>query len=100
MSSNHTEVREALYHLNMKTKEVAELDCQAVGNALFGLRGMSSTHVEVRDVLQTFSTKIRQMRGKDFTEDQIIVCKLFCEISTLYKHLISYNRWLSVDLRG
>jgi hypothetical protein len=77
MSSDHIEVRETIHELNIKTKAVDDLDCQAVGNAMYGLRRMSSEHAEVRDVLSTFSSKVREMSVKDFTTEQI-------KVSTFY----------------
>ena len=59
MSGKEVEVRELLGALSSKISESKEmLDGQEIGNALYGLQGMSSEEVEVREVLRALSSKI------------------------------------------
>jgi len=58
-SSEHAEVRTLLSALAGKVPECEEIfGEQAVGNTLFGLRGMSSEHDEVRLILHVLTPKI------------------------------------------
>ena len=41
----------------------ASLNAQEVGNAVYGLRCMSSDHVEVRSLLSALEPKVRSCRG-------------------------------------
>ena len=42
----------------------AELNGQAIGNALYGLQGMDSSHTEVRQLLKALTTKINASRAE------------------------------------
>ena len=63
MSGKEVEVRELLGALSSKISESKEmLDGQEIGNALYGLQGMSSEEVEVREVLRALSSKILESK--------------------------------------
>ena len=60
MSSEHRSVLNVLSALNAKVSESdALLTGQGIGNALYGLQGMSSDVKEVQDILSALAVKIR-----------------------------------------
>lgn len=61
MSCEHIEVRKMLKALCAKVGQCKyEFTSQEIGSALYGLQGMSSTRVEVQNVLKVFSMKIKR----------------------------------------
>ena len=47
----------------------AEVDGQGIGNALYGLQGMSSEVLEVRELLEVLAERVKTFRG-EFTEQE------------------------------
>jgi hypothetical protein len=59
MKSDYKEVRELLHVLSTQVSGCIEpLSAQAVGNALYGLQGMSSDCKEVRELLHVLAGQV------------------------------------------
>lgn len=73
MNSEHPEVRNLLRVLAIRiNRSSAEMKAQEMANALYGLQGMSSDHIEVKELLIAIEKKIISSRSSQIFNSQEI----------------------------